>query len=126
MKSFVVSFLAVLSSVLGKKYEKSEGIYVLTDKNYDAAVKEFEYLLVYFYAPWCGHCKALGPEFVKAGQMLKEKDSPVKLGKVDGTEETELMDKHKVDGYPKLKLYRKGQLVPYTGGKVDGTEETEL
>ena len=52
MKSFVVSFLAVLSSVLGKKYEKSEGIYVLTDKNYDAAVAEFEYILVYFYAPW--------------------------------------------------------------------------
>ena len=61
-------------SVASKKFEKSEGIYLLTDKNYDAAIKEFEYLLVYFYAPWCGHCKALGPEFVKAGQMLKEKD----------------------------------------------------
>ena len=52
MKSFVVSFLAVLSSVLGKKYEKSEGVYVLTDKNYEAAVAEFDFLLVYFYAPW--------------------------------------------------------------------------
>ena len=75
-----------------KKFQKSEGVFILTDKNYDAAVKEFEYLLVYFYAPWCGHCKALGPEFVKAGQMLKEKDSVIKLGKVDGTEEEKLLD----------------------------------
>ena len=101
-----------------KKFQKSEGIFILTDKNYDAAVKEFEYLLVYFYAPWCGHCKALGPEFVKAGQMLKEKDSVIKLGKVDGTEEEALLDKHGVTGYPTLKLYRQGELVPYTGGRM--------
>ena len=66
----------------------------------------------------CGHCKALGPEFVKAGQMLKEKDSPIKLGKVDGTEEEQLMDAHNVTGYPTLKLYRKKSLVPYTGGRM--------
>jgi len=47
----VVQFLTVVA-VFGKKYEKSEGVYVLTDKNYEAAVAEFEYLLVYFYAPW--------------------------------------------------------------------------
>jgi len=111
-----LSLLISLSTA--KKFEKSEGIFVLTNKNYDAAVKEFDYLLVYFYAPWCGHCKALGPEFVKAGQMLKEKDSVIKLGKVDGTEEEELMNKHKVTGYPTLKLYRKGELVPYTGGRM--------
>ena len=116
----ILFLLSLVSSLNAKKspYEKSEGVLVLTDRNYDLAVAEFDYLLVYFYAPWCGHCKALGPEFVKAGQMLKEKDSTIKLGKVDGTEETELMDKHGVDGYPKLKLYRKGQLVPYTGGRM--------
>ena len=44
-----------------KKFPKDEGVYVLTEKNYDDAVKEFKYMLVYFYAPWCGHCKAFGP-----------------------------------------------------------------
>lgn len=52
MKYLVVPLLTLLTAVLGKKYEKSEGVLVLTDKNYDAAVAEFDYLLVYFYAPW--------------------------------------------------------------------------
>ena len=50
--------------------------------------------------------------------MLKEKDIPIKLGKVDGTEEEQLMDAHNVTGYPTLKLYRKKSLVPYTGGRM--------
>ena len=50
--SLLVLLLLNVLPVLGKKYEKSEGVYVLTDKNYEAAVAEFDYLLVYFYAPW--------------------------------------------------------------------------
>lgn len=50
--SLLVPLLLSVLPVLGKKYEKSEGVYVLTDKNYEAAVAEFDYLLVYFYAPW--------------------------------------------------------------------------
>jgi len=112
--------VCALFGVNAKKedYEKSEGVLTLTNKNYDKAVEEFEYLFVYFYAPWCGHCKALGPEFVKAGQMLKEKDSSIIMGRVDGTEEPELMDKHDVQGYPTLKLYRRNMMVPYTGGRM--------
>merc|ERR1712200_152090 len=123
--SRVVLLLIAASSLTilpcqGKKsdYEKSEGLLVLNENNYDKAVGEFEYLFVYFYAPWCGHCKALGPEFVKAGQMLLEKDSAIKLGKIDGVEEPELLTKHQVTGYPTLKLYRKGSLVPVTGGRM--------
>lgn len=57
-----------MSFFLFQDIEKDEGIFVLTDKNYEKAVKEYPNLLVQFYAPWCGHCKALGPEFVKAAQ----------------------------------------------------------
>jgi len=101
-----------------RKFPKDEGVYVLTDKNYDDAVKEFKYMLVYFYAPWCGHCKAFGPEYVKGSQILKEKDSEIVFAKVDGTEQEELRDKMEVKGYPTLYFYRQGEPVKYKGGRM--------
>merc|ERR1711976_97462 len=122
MKSLIFAAVAAISisAVFAedKKYEKDEGVFVLNDKNYDDATKDFKYLLVYFYAPWCGHCKALGPEFVKGSQLLKEKDSEIKFAKVDGTEHEGLRDKMEVKGYPTLYFYREGEYIKYTGGRM--------
>ncbi|KAF9818114.1 hypothetical protein IEO21_02956 [Rhodonia placenta] len=52
----------------------------LGSSNFAATVAHEPLLLVEFYTAWCGHCKALEPDFAKAAAALQ---GTAKLARVD-------------------------------------------
>ncbi|KAG8901588.1 protein disulfide-isomerase precursor, partial [Tulasnella sp. 403] len=115
----VTSFLAS-AFFIGAGFVLAESdVLVLSSDNFDSVVSKEDLMLVEFYAPWCGHCKALAPAYEEAATSLKEKKIP--LAKVDCVDQADLCGQYGVQGYPTLKVFRKGDPTEYSGPrKADG------
>jgi protein disulfide-isomerase A6 len=77
-------------------------------------------LFLQFYAPWCGHCKALKPAWIDAASEMKGK---VKFGAVDCTAHQSTCGQYGVQGYPTIKLFGANKQRPedYQGGRDSGS-----
>ncbi|KAH9421950.1 Protein disulfide-isomerase A4 [Dermatophagoides pteronyssinus] len=111
-------------------YKPIESVITLTSVNFDDTIKSESLILVQFYAPWCGHCKRLKPEYERAARRLQELEKPIKLAKVDATAEQELAQRFEVKGYPTLFIFRNGKKLTYKGprdenGIVDFMKEIQ-
>lgn len=62
-----------------------------------------------FYAPWCGHCKHMKPDFAKVAQLLATEKVSAKVAALDCTVHMKTAEKFQIRGYPTLKLFANGQ-----------------
>lgn len=76
--------------------------------------------MIEFFAPWCGHCKRLQPEWENASGKLK---GAVNLGKVNCDEQQSLCQQFGVRGYPTIKFFKPGSTGPSSAEEYQGPRE---
>ncbi|GAV60656.1 Thioredoxin domain-containing protein/COPIIcoated_ERV domain-containing protein/ERGIC_N domain-containing protein [Cephalotus follicularis] len=104
--------------------ESVEGSVPLTSQNFDKFAHHFPILVVNFYAPWCYWSNRLKPSWEKAANIIRERydtevDGRILLGKVDCTAEAELCRRNHIQGYPSIRIFRKGSDVRDDHGHHD-------
>lgn len=102
MKTLAV-ICAVLLGGASAMYSPSSGVIDLTPSNFQREViNSDEVWIVEFYAPWCGHCQRLVPEYQKAAEALK---GVVKVGAVNADDHKSLGGQYGVQGFPTIKIF---------------------
>ena len=85
----------------------------VTDSEFENSVSSNEWVLVDFWAPWCGPCKAIAPVLE---QVAGERE--ILIAKVDTDTNPTNAAKLGVRGIPALFLYHNGQIVSKQSGAM--------
>lgn len=106
--------LAIFASGPDPEWQNSKSVVFLDDDNFDEAREKHPKMMVFFYAPWCGHCKTTKPDYTDASEEVM---FTATMAAVDCTQSKNVCEKFGVKGYPSIKWF--------DSSDSEGTEYTE-
>jgi len=110
---YLLAYVAIANAFYD---DEDSPVKVLDSSNFDKLVGHPGQLaLVEFYAPWCGHCKQLAPEYIKAAELLKGK---VDVYAIDGSDKANayIAQGQGIKGFPTIKLFNGLKTIVYQEG----------
>lgn len=93
-------------------------ITALTTETFADAVAGDGITVVDFWAPWCGPCRAMAPQFERAATLRPQ----YRFAKVNVDEEQALAAGFQIRGIPTLAVLRDGRLVGTASGVVQADQ----
>ncbi|EGC29704.1 hypothetical protein DICPUDRAFT_51128 [Dictyostelium purpureum] len=103
----ILFYITLIAMALVALVSADGNVVTLTPENFDKVVDGSKTVFVKFYAPWCGHCKKLAPDYEVLADTFQKASDKVAIAKVNCDDHKDLCSKYDVSGYPTLKIFDK-------------------
>lgn len=100
--------ILLLATLLGPSLASENFIMELTDKTVTSILKDSEFAVVKFYAPWCGYCQDFAPIYEEAAKRIKKANDTVLVAKINVDEFDEIAETYDIEGLPTVKWFVNG------------------